>query len=488
MKSMKLRGVFIAVTGALALSFSAGAMADSTFDLVDALVKKGVLTEEEALPLLKGRENDIAAADKKVKKAARVTISDAIDNATVYGDVRVREEYRKGGGFGTAGAGAGIFGEEERSRGRYKLTFGVETKADDFYTDLAFAMGPGGRSDNATFGNGGNGTNGANNKETLYVKRAMVGWKMTDWLAVEAGRIKNPLYTTSMVWDGDLTFEGAAEKVSYDYNKINFFGNFVQSQYVGDYKNFSNVGNPSLSTSGDRYTNNILAFQGGLKFPITDMVSAKAAITYTTYSNNKNNGNNSNQNIFVPSLTGASTGIVAANSGTNNLQTIEIPAEIEFKTAGDLSYKVFGDYVYNTAGSDRFNAAINSVGANTTTGKKLAAAGNDDTAWLLGAGITSAKDKKPSKGDWQAKFWWQDVGTYAVDQNAVDSDLMDSRVNMKGVVAKATYNLRSNVFVDVTGASATRKNSALATSGTASDIGLDLNKYQLLQLDLTYKF
>src|SRR5450830_1553369 len=272
MKSMKLRGVFVAVTGALALSFSMGAMADATFDLVDALVKKGVLTEEEALPLLAGRENDIKAADKKVNKAARVTISDAIDNATLYGDIRVRSEYRKGGGDGSSAAQVG---EEERTRGRYKITFGVETKADDFYTDLAFAMGNKGRSDNATFasGNSVGGTantanaNGNDNKEVLYVKRAMIGWKMTDWLAVEAGRIKNPLYTTSMVWDGDLNFEGLAEKVSYDYNKINFFGNFVQSQYIGDYKNFS--GTTSLSNaasgSGDRVTNNILAFQGGLK-------------------------------------------------------------------------------------------------------------------------------------------------------------------------------------------------------------------------------
>ncbi|HEY0268898.1 MAG TPA: putative porin [Methyloradius sp.] len=462
------------------MSFSMGAMADATFDLVDALVKKGVLTEEEALPLLAGRENDIKAADKKVGKAARVTISDVIDNATVYGDVRVREEYRKGGSGGN---------EEERERGRYKLTFGVETKADDFYTDLAFAMGANGRSDNATFAgssqSNGVAANGNNTKETLFVKRALVGWKVTDWLAVEAGRIKNPLYTTSMVWDGDLTFEGAAEKINYTYNKIDFFGNFVQSQYLGDYKNFS------PATAGtDRITNNILAFQGGLKFPITDLISAKAAITYTTYSNNKTGGNagtggSTAQNTFSPGLRGTSA---TAGTGTNDLSTIEIPAEIEFKTSGNLSYKVFGDYVYNTSGSDRFDKAVAS-GATAPIRAALQAAGNDDTAWLLGAGIASAQDKKPKKGDWQARFWWQDVGIYALDQNAVDSDLMDSRVNMKGIVAKGTYNLRDNVFVDVTGASATRKNSALATAfSSGNDIGLDLDKYQLLQLDLTYKF
>ena len=83
--NFKLNKLVIAsLTGSFLLAFGASAMADSTFDLVQALVTKGVLTEEEALPLLKGRENDIQLADKKVKKAAKLSVSDAIDNATLY--------------------------------------------------------------------------------------------------------------------------------------------------------------------------------------------------------------------------------------------------------------------------------------------------------------------------------------------------------------------------------------------------------------------
>ncbi len=84
MTNFKLRGVLAAVAGTLVLGMATSATADATFDLVDALVKKGVLTEEEALPLLQGRENDIKTADKKVKKASRVTVSDAIENAIQY--------------------------------------------------------------------------------------------------------------------------------------------------------------------------------------------------------------------------------------------------------------------------------------------------------------------------------------------------------------------------------------------------------------------
>jgi polyhydroxyalkanoate synthesis regulator phasin len=477
MMNFKLRNIVAAtLAGTALMSFGTSAMADSTFDLVQALVAKGVLTEEEALPLLKGRDNDIQIADKKVAKKAKIGISDAIDNAKLYGDIRARYEMRSGDDTRAPVV------SEDRNRGRYKLTFGVKTEADDFYADLAFAMGSGGRSDNSTFGNG-NATpanqNGSNNKESLFVKRAMLGWKATDWLTLEAGRIANPLYTTSMVWDGDLTFEGLAEMLTFDVNpKTQVFANFVQSQYVGDYKDFSN----STLNTVDRVTNNILAFQGGAKFKVTDEVGAKAAITFTKYTNDAPSGITG---AFAPAV-GTGTALASNVQSTNNLQTIEIPAEISFKAAdSNIGFKLFGDYVQNIDGSDRYNAAVAASGADAA---KIRAAGNDDSAWLLGVGVDSKQGKSAQKGDWSAKAWYQDVGVYSVDPNAVDSDFMDSRVNMKGVVLKAEYLLRDNVFLNFAAGHATRKNDALAAAGTGGDIGLNLNSFDLYQFDVTYKF
>jgi hypothetical protein len=465
--NFKLRNMVAAtLAGSVLMSFGTSAMADSTFDLVQALVSKGVLTEEEALPLLKGREADIATADKKVKKAAKLSISDAVENATLYGDIRARYELRSGDDK------AGL--SEDRNRGRYKVTLGVKTEASDFYTDLAIAMGSGGRSDNATFGNGNTtaaNQNGSNNKENVFIKRAMVGWNATDWLAIEAGRMANPLYTTPMVWDGDLTFEGLAEKVKFTLNDgTELFGNFVQSQYVGDYKDFSNG-------AGNRVTNNILAFQGGAKYKFNDATSAKAAITFTKYTNDKPNGI---IGVFAPAVgTGAALGANAI--ATNNLKVIEIPAEISFKTTGDIGLKVFGDYAYNIDGSDRYNAA---VAANPL----IAGTGNDDNAWLLGVGADMKQGKKSQKGDWSAKLWYQDVGAYSIDPNAVDSDFMDSRVNMKGVVLKAEYNLRDNVFLNFAAGHATRKNDLISAIGNGGDLALNLDSFDLYQFDVTYKF
>ena len=473
--------VLASLTGSFLLGFGASAMADSTFDLVQALVTKGVLTEEEALPLLKGRENDIQLADKKVKKAAKLSVSDAVDNATLYGDIRIRYEQREGSGVGILSTNNV---DANRDRPRYKLTLGVKTETGDWYTDLALAMGTGGRSDNATFGK--STTAGSiDDKEALFVKRAMIGWKATDWLALEAGRMNNPLYTTPMVWDADLNFEGLAEKVNYKMNFADLFFTAAQAQYQGDRRNFSTVGTGQVATN----TVELYAFQGGAKYAFDDHTNAKAALTYTTYSHN--NG----VNKFSPQLaTSLNNAVTATGAGVNDLDTIEIPAEFNYYMGtNSIGVRLFGDYVYNTSGSDRYNAAVAASPAGATR-NTISAAGNDDTAWMLGVAVGSAADfksfeaNKMVKGDWAARIWYQDVGAYSVDPNAVDSDFMDSRVNMKGAVVKAQYNFTDNVYTNFAYGHATRKNSALGTAGAAQDLALNLKDFDLLQLDLTYKF
>ncbi|MDG1821423.1 MAG: hypothetical protein P8H24_06315 [Methylophilaceae bacterium] len=64
--NIKLRRIVLATfAGSVMLGTASTAMADATFDLLQALVEKGVLTEEEAMPLMKSRAND----EKKAKKA-----------------------------------------------------------------------------------------------------------------------------------------------------------------------------------------------------------------------------------------------------------------------------------------------------------------------------------------------------------------------------------------------------------------------------------
>lgn len=59
-----MRGVVAAVAGALMFGFGANAMADSTDDIINALIAKGVLTEEEGSLLQKGRDGEKAGKAK----------------------------------------------------------------------------------------------------------------------------------------------------------------------------------------------------------------------------------------------------------------------------------------------------------------------------------------------------------------------------------------------------------------------------------------
>lgn len=64
----KLHSFIVAVlTGSLMLGVGNHAMADSTDDIVNALVAKGVLTDEEGALLMKGRAGEKEAAEKKAK-------------------------------------------------------------------------------------------------------------------------------------------------------------------------------------------------------------------------------------------------------------------------------------------------------------------------------------------------------------------------------------------------------------------------------------
>ena len=458
----KLRSLVAAsITGALMLGVAQQASADSTMDIVNALVAKGVLTEEEGALLTKGREMESASQAKAMKKASKLSVSDALDSASVYGDMRVRYEDRKG----EDATGR----KQDRARERYKLTLGVKTDSGDFYTDVALAMGGQGRSDNATFGSG---ANGSNTKETAYFKRAMIGWKPTDWLKLEAGRMANPLYTTPMVWDGDLTLEGLNEQANFKIGDSKVFLTAVQSQYLGDTRKYSGA----ASATTDTISNWLMAFQAGAEVPITDNIKGKAAVTYTKYTNN----HRATADNFAPAI-GSGTGLGTNVTGTNNLSMIEIPFEVKYKTDGALSYNLFGDYVKNIDGDDRAKTAC-------ATTPAICGTGTDDTAWMLGVAINSQADKKVAKGDWSARVWYQDVGVYAVDPNAVDSDYFESKVNMKGTVFKAQYNIKENVFVNFAAGHGKRKNDRISTAGVAGDLGYNLKDMDLYQLDLTYRF
>jgi phosphate-selective porin OprO/OprP len=100
MNSIQMRGIAAAVSGALLLGAAPVVLADSTDDIINALIAKGVLTEEEGSLLIKGRTGEKEAAEERKKKEVTATYKDGIvigsadgkNSITVNG--RVHADYR----------------------------------------------------------------------------------------------------------------------------------------------------------------------------------------------------------------------------------------------------------------------------------------------------------------------------------------------------------------------------------------------------------
>ncbi|MDX1914319.1 MAG: porin [Methylophilus sp.] len=96
--NFKLRNIVAAtLAGTFLMGFGATAMADSTFDLVQALINKGVLTEEEGLALMKGKETEDrdkkkASVSTKFKDGFSIESGDGANKFSING--RIQLDYR----------------------------------------------------------------------------------------------------------------------------------------------------------------------------------------------------------------------------------------------------------------------------------------------------------------------------------------------------------------------------------------------------------
>jgi hypothetical protein len=105
-------------------------------------------------------------------------------------------------------------------------------------------------------------------------------------------------------------------------------------------------------------------------------------------------------------------------------------------------------------------------------------------AYQIGAGVGRIRAKK----DWQISAFWQHAEQFALDPNLVDSDLFDSRLNMKGFVVQGAYALSDAITLNLTYGLADQIDGTLGTGG-AGDIGVNpLRNYQIFQADLNLKF
>ena len=458
----------IAITGVLTLGLTA-VHAQSDGALLDALVKKGVLSDQEA--------EDVRADEAKdygQTSASKLSISDHITNLKLYGDARYRFEYldeKPQNSTIAAGLGAGNHANTT-DRYRYRVRVGADyTFTDKFKAGVELESSSANDSSNQSIGAG-------YNKFSINVGLLYLQWNPTDWLTLTGGKQRNPLYTTDLVWDPDINPEGGSEQASWTF-PIDFGSDapvsndpkviVAPSAGPSDYSltigvtalqgiyadNSENAVTPPAGT-GVADKTDVWQFveQVPIQFNWNKDTYIKVAPGFDSYTGGGNSGISGSIGGPISPAGGAAFGGGGALAfvgphAADHLQIFTAPGEVDWKS-WDIPFKAYWDFAWNTEGKARVqdvylgNHGGNSVpGAATpvlTAGNILAQRQNqalgDDVAWV--AGLQVGQNKK--KGDWSIKGDFRQVGLGAIDPNLNDSDWGDSFLNQQGVKISSTYN------------------------------------------------
>ena len=515
-----------AVLAAVGLAAQA---AETRDPLLELMVQKGMVTPDEAVKVRAEADALLTNAAPSFSQApSKWKISDAIKKLELFGDVRVRYEDRTMQDPHDA--------EIRLQRARYALRLGLRGDLfDDFYFGLRLETGPNGRSPWVTMGTSASSSSnyqGPFGKSTAGVNlgQAYIGGRFGDWLDVTVGKMPNPLYTTPMVWDSDLSPEGLVERFKYTVGHADFFATLGQFLYedtnptetAGGFFGGSNL-YPSQN-GGSSMPAFLLAWQAGLNYHFNTNVSVQVApVLYNYAGQGANTTVSASQagpgfnNVFVgqgatngvngvPAYgwsgypSGYYAGFNANQTGINDLLVLEIPWEVNFKIS-KLNAKVFGDFAYNLEGSQRadkaYAAASGSSGfaqvggvrpiSSPQTGDVHAyqvgfALGNGDLGLVYG--------RTSKKHTWETRVYWQHIEQYALDPNLLDSDFFEGRGNLEGFYAAVAYAFTDNVLGTLRYGYASRINDKLGTGGSNQDIPQmnPVNRFQIIQADVTLRF
>ncbi|MEI6395698.1 MAG: putative porin, partial [Verrucomicrobiota bacterium] len=219
-RTCKILGVISLVSTALC----ANAQTPPAEALINKLVQKGILTDNEAKELMS------EASQTNQVSASKWKLSDSIKSIGLYGDIRLRYEYRSAANAPGSGESGGTY---YRERFRYSVRLGIRGDLfDDFYYGLRVETSSNPRSPWVTFGDDSNPTLSAKNSDGIAIGQAYLGWRPTGWLDLTAGRMPMPLYVTPMIWDSDIQPEGAAEKFKYSVRDVDLFATFGQFVFL----------------------------------------------------------------------------------------------------------------------------------------------------------------------------------------------------------------------------------------------------------------
>ncbi|MDO9464889.1 MAG: putative porin [bacterium] len=408
----KMSRFLLSVVVFLVVSFSSVSFAGEIDILVEKLIAKGILTPVEGQVILEETKQEVT---KKIAQGKSYAVPEWVQNTKLKGDLRLRYQWED------------PTDAIDRSRERYRLRLGVESKINDnMKVHAGIASGSNDpRSTNETL------------DDTFETKGAMLDYAYAEWLAapwatVKAGKIqgvKNCLFTTSdLLWDGDINPEGVS---------------LLLNKKIGNLELFANAGYWILDEwSASAHDPSMYVIQPGFKYKFNGNTHLKAGVACYNFENIVGNSQ-----LEHSSATNTTTG------GKLKYSYNSINPNIEFGMKQPLNglvpyAAIFGEYVVNP---DRSEA---------------------NEGYLCGVKFGAEKVKKLH--DWQFKYMYRELEKDAWLDTFPDSDAMGGGTDIKCHELVLAYGLG--------------KNTALGLDYYYGDSIGGVEAHHIFQVDWTLKF
>lgn len=485
------------------------ALKQTTLDLLKLLVEQGVITRDKADALLKQAERSAAAGSaastssnataaapapsgtvvrvpyvpESVKNEIREQIKQEVltqakaehwgdpgalpewlDRIRWEGDLRIRYQ---GDFFDGNNTPAPVYNlitgstlnntTVDRNRERIRLRLGMLAAiSDDLGAGLRITTGNTNEpvSNNQTLGN-------SFNKYSLVLDRAYLRYEPAEWATLWAGRIPNPWFSTDLVWNDSLNFDGIAgtlrPRLSDDVTAFATTGIFPLQE---------------VEINKDKW---LFGSQLGLDWDASDRAKLRLGVAYYNFKNlagQVNDFGSTLNNYTAPQFRQkGNTVFNIANTGdptavlyglASDFKELDITGSVDLAHFEPVHLTLTGDYVKNLGFKrDQVSARVGYDVTSRTDGWQV----------RFGAGMP----RMQRYGDWQAYAGYRFLGADAVVDAFTDSDFLLGGTNAKGYFIGGAFGLTKNTSIGVK-----------YMSGTAID-GPPLS-IDVLQVDLNAAF
>ena len=436
---LNLKSKLLAITAALCCA--GAAFAQDSGALIDLLVKKGVLNNQEAEDLRVELTKDFVANTS----AGKLNLSSSIVDFKLSGDMRMRYEYNNQAPEIAAG---GFLLKNETSRQRFRFRFnGDVTLQKGWTTGFALETGQASDSANQTF-------TSAADDYGVFLARAYVGWQPNRNLAFVLGKQKNIMYTTDLRWDADINPQGLSEIYKYFLGPKDTLEVRAMQHFMDDRTEANNAGPARRDTF--MFENQLVYTHW---FAPSNLSSLIVAVGFNKYNQSTIPTAPLNSASFAGSVRAQDYLTFAGEVNWANLN------------GAGTAFKLYWDSSYNTTANTRAYRVYN-------LNRSLFNA--DGKAWLAGIGYSYGTGKV--QGDYSAKLDYRNVGITATDPNINDSDWGFSKDNQKGFELSLVYNV-----TDFTTFGIKYFDTKIIQPGMTFSLG-NLNHSQELLVDLVVKF